>query len=235
MRRAAFDGDVAYCSIAKRTPDVCLLAIAAVLGVTPCCAPPMQLYACSHGSCLSQAPRAQIVTWTSSRRMQPPELSPSTVCDLGWQADATIDCHCSAWLQVIQIAMGTGFKCVAAAWRSRRSQASQHAAWAPPSAPFRKNPAGFARPRALALAAAQEAAAHGAGAPRARELAAAAAACVLGADGLEVTNCGHLQAKRAAEAVGGDGGTEQAKAASSDGPDQGAASGEARVKVCCGT
>ncbi|KAK9836163.1 hypothetical protein WJX81_006036 [Elliptochloris bilobata] len=105
--------------------------------------------------------------------------------------------------RVMQIAMGTGFKCAAAAWRARRTQASRHAVWAPARAPFAKHAAGYTRPRALALAAEQEAALRGAEDPRARALAAAAASCELGPDGLEVADCA---AKRAAEAVGGDGG-----------------------------
>jgi len=56
--------------------------------------------------------------------------------------------------QVLQLAMGTGLRCLACTWRARRGQRTQHAAWAP-AAGFAKHPPGWTRPRALALAAAQ--------------------------------------------------------------------------------
>jgi len=54
--------------------------------------------------------------------------------------------------------MGTGFKCVSAVWRARRSQKAQHPAWAPPLQPFARHAPGYLRPRALRIAAEQEAA-----------------------------------------------------------------------------
>ncbi len=59
---------------------------------------------------------------------------------------------------MLQISMGTGFKCVSAVWRARRSQKAQHPAWAPPLQPFARHAPGYLRPRALRIAAEQEAA-----------------------------------------------------------------------------
>ena len=68
--------------------------------------------------------------------------------------------------------MGTGFKCISTVWRARRRVATPHAAWQPAKQPFDRHAPGWLRPRALKLAAEQEAAEKGADAPSARALAA---------------------------------------------------------------
>lgn len=87
---------------------------------------------------------------------------------------------------MLQLALGTGFKCLSCVWRARRTQRTQHAAWAPAAMDFARRPPGWIRPRALALAAAAEAAEKGPDAPLARTLAALLAAVQLDAHGLEV-------------------------------------------------
>ncbi|KAK9827585.1 hypothetical protein WJX81_000874 [Elliptochloris bilobata] len=95
--------------------------------------------------------------------------------------------------KVLQVSMGTGFKCISTVWRARRRISTQHEAWAPATQPYGRYASGWLRPRALARAVELETAEKGADAETTKALAALLASLKLDADGNEVQTgpCGN--------------------------------------------